>query len=335
MLLLARPAQQNFVPIHGEYRMLRAHAAIAEQTGRPPHHAVRIADNGTVLDARRRRAGGGRPGRDRHHTGRRPQRRRPAGRGAARPPQACDRRGADRGCHHRRRDGRPAGADPEVIMRGFDAPAEDQRPAAGRRPVRLSTARSRSARPGGTTDVHLVQEKLHDALCRGRAAHERQATDGVACRGRSLRWPRTACDVLVLGGGPAGGVLAAQAERGRRAEGLPGRGRRRTTGPMADGRWPDDVLDARQLPVSHDWAYDDPSAWSARVIGGCSAHNACAMTWGAPADYDWGEGWSAAALEPSPPPRRGADGRGRPTARSRRPGTTPCSRPPSRRATGR
>ena len=46
MLSLVRP--HNFVPIHGEYRMLRAHAEIAEQTG-VPHHAVRIADNGTVL----------------------------------------------------------------------------------------------------------------------------------------------------------------------------------------------------------------------------------------------------------------------------------------------
>ena len=46
MLSLVRP--HNFVPIHGEYRMLRAHAEIAEQTG-VPHHAVRIADNGSVL----------------------------------------------------------------------------------------------------------------------------------------------------------------------------------------------------------------------------------------------------------------------------------------------
>jgi ribonuclease J len=47
MLELVRP--RFFMPIHGEYRMLRAHARIAEETG-VEDHAVRIADNGTVLD---------------------------------------------------------------------------------------------------------------------------------------------------------------------------------------------------------------------------------------------------------------------------------------------
>jgi ribonuclease J len=40
---------QAFLPIHGEYRMLLAHARIAEQAGVPPH-AVRIAENGSVLE---------------------------------------------------------------------------------------------------------------------------------------------------------------------------------------------------------------------------------------------------------------------------------------------
>ena len=47
MLELVR--RRFFVPIHGEYRMLRAHAGIAERAGVEPH-AVRIADNGTVLE---------------------------------------------------------------------------------------------------------------------------------------------------------------------------------------------------------------------------------------------------------------------------------------------
>ena len=47
MLEMVRP--RHFVPVHGEYRMLRAHAGIAEETGVEPH-AVRIADNGTVLE---------------------------------------------------------------------------------------------------------------------------------------------------------------------------------------------------------------------------------------------------------------------------------------------
>jgi ribonuclease J len=47
MLELVRP--RFFMPIHGEYRMLRAHARIAEEAG-VEDHAIRIADNGTVLD---------------------------------------------------------------------------------------------------------------------------------------------------------------------------------------------------------------------------------------------------------------------------------------------
>ena len=47
LLEAVRPA--TFVPVHGEYRMLRAHGEIAERAG-VERHAVRIADNGTVLE---------------------------------------------------------------------------------------------------------------------------------------------------------------------------------------------------------------------------------------------------------------------------------------------
>ncbi len=47
--LLETVRPRNFVPVHGEYRMLRAHADIAEAAGVEPH-AIRIADNGTVLE---------------------------------------------------------------------------------------------------------------------------------------------------------------------------------------------------------------------------------------------------------------------------------------------
>jgi ribonuclease J len=47
MLETVRP--KSFVPVHGEFRMLQAHARLAEAAGVPPH-AVRIADNGTVLE---------------------------------------------------------------------------------------------------------------------------------------------------------------------------------------------------------------------------------------------------------------------------------------------
>jgi choline dehydrogenase len=61
------------------------------------------------------------------------------------------------------------------------------------------------------------------------------------------------------------------------------------------------MLDARQLAFSHAWETDreDRSQLRARIIGGCSAHNACVMLEGAASDYDeWGHGWSHTAIEP-------------------------------------
>lgn len=106
-------------------------------------------------------------------------------------------------------------------------------------------------------------------------------------------------DVLVVGGGSAGCVLGARlSESGRRVclvEAGP------DYGPYAEGRWPEDMLDARQLAFSHSWETEreDRSQLRARIVGGCSAHNACVVLEGAPADYDeWGHGWSYRAIEP-------------------------------------
>ncbi len=107
-------------------------------------------------------------------------------------------------------------------------------------------------------------------------------------------------DVVVVGGGTAGCVLAARLseERSRRVclvEAGP------DYGPFGSGRWPDDLLDARALAFSHSWETDreDRSQLRARVIGGCSAHNACVVLRGTAEDYDeWGPGWSAAELTP-------------------------------------
>jgi choline dehydrogenase len=72
-------------------------------------------------------------------------------------------------------------------------------------------------------------------------------------------------------------------------------------GPYAEGRWPADILDSPWLAFSHAWETEreDRSQLRARIMGGCSAHNACVVLAGAPADYDeWGHGWSHAAIEP-------------------------------------
>jgi choline dehydrogenase len=109
----------------------------------------------------------------------------------------------------------------------------------------------------------------------------------------------TGFGVVVVGGGSAGCVVAARlSESGRRTclvEAGP------DYGPYSAGRWPADMLDARQLAFSHSWETDreDRSQLRARIIGGCSAHNACIMLPGAAADYDeWGHGWSHEVIRP-------------------------------------
>jgi choline dehydrogenase len=76
------------------------------------------------------------------------------------------------------------------------------------------------------------------------------------------------------------------------------------------GRWPADVLDAKSIPLSHDWHITGlGSAGSvrdlprARIVGGCSAHNGCTIARSARTDYDqWAAlgnpGWDAVTVEP-------------------------------------
>ena len=109
-------------------------------------------------------------------------------------------------------------------------------------------------------------------------------------------------DVLILGGGTAGCVFAGRlTEDPSRTVGLVEAGP--DYGPYDGGRWPDDLLQARYMPDSHGWGFEDGRSSRARVLGGCSAHNACMVVWGSRGDYDeWSAfsagGWSFASIEP-------------------------------------
>jgi choline dehydrogenase len=113
------------------------------------------------------------------------------------------------------------------------------------------------------------------------------------------RLPPRYADVVIVGGGTSGAVVA-----GRLAEQLAGTVLLLEAGPdygpVAAGAWPALLLDARAIPWQlHDWGYTSAARHGApglrleraRVLGGCSAHNGCAAIWGHRADYD---GWAAA-----------------------------------------
>ena len=107
-------------------------------------------------------------------------------------------------------------------------------------------------------------------------------------------------DVLVLGGGSAGCVLAGRlSEDESRSVCLVEAGP--DYGAYADGGWPQELLEPGGIPETHEWNPEE--SWftplRAKVMGGCSAHNACLLVWGTPEDYDaWGPGWTFPELEP-------------------------------------
>ncbi len=116
-------------------------------------------------------------------------------------------------------------------------------------------------------------------------------------------------DTIVVGAGTGGaaftGVLAAHSDSSILVlEAGP------DYGPFQEGGWPADVLNAKDIPLSHDYdlvgqatpgrVLDLPRA---KVVGGCSSHNGCTASISARADYDdWARrgnpGWDAASVEP-------------------------------------
>ena len=107
-------------------------------------------------------------------------------------------------------------------------------------------------------------------------------------------------DVAVVGGGTAGCVLAARlSEDASRSVCLIEAGP--DYGSRTSGRWPPDLLDPRAFTFTHDWGTggEDERSLGARVIGGCSVHNACMALAGTSSDYDeWGAEWSYEEIDP-------------------------------------
>ncbi len=117
---------------------------------------------------------------------------------------------------------------------------------------------------------------------------------------------RIATDVVVVGGGSSGAVIAARlVEAGVKVvlmEAGPDYGR------FEDRNWPPELLNAQAIATSHDWGYQSgPVAgrepWTferARVLGGCSAHNGAIAAVGHANDYDaWGLPlWRTDSLRP-------------------------------------
>ena len=120
----------------------------------------------------------------------------------------------------------------------------------------------------------------------------------------------THAGTIVIGGGTGGAALAGTLVRHSEdsvllLESGPDYGHR------LDRQWPKDMLDARSIPLSHDYDLSTPATSGlgvldlprAQILGGCSAHNGCTASIGAAFEYDeWAAagnpGWSADDVKP-------------------------------------
>ena len=145
------------MPVHGEFRMLAAHAQLAQRSGVPAGSIV-LAENGSVVELDE----SGPRIVDRIETGRHVRRRARsggrAGRGAPRPAPPLGARRPDRRRHDRRERRRSSG-EPELIARGF-----------GETEPLVAEMRGEAAQvlddclEQDITEIKLLQEHLHDSL---------------------------------------------------------------------------------------------------------------------------------------------------------------------------
>ena len=248
MLSLLRP--RYVMPIHGEYRMLAAHAKLARDAGVPDERIV-LAENGSVVELGARRRAPRRPRRRGRDLRRRAARRRRPRRRPPRPQAAVGGR-----CPHRRhyvdvvgrRGDGAAGADRAGLRRlggppgraprrGGASRARALRPSMRRRSSSCrSTSTTRSARSSTTArgagrwssrgDRGLAMRAGWDAVIEDHAASESSAARLVA--------QLQACEVAAL-------AFCRLLERWRRGEALPATpgGReaalRRASRPRRDG----------------------------------------------------------------------------------------------------
>jgi choline dehydrogenase len=122
--------------------------------------------------------------------------------------------------------------------------------------------------------------------------------------------PSSVTGTVVVGGGTAGAAIAGRlTEAGEEVlliEAGPDFGR------VQSGHWPERLLDPSLMPIDlHSWSYISAAAHGlpnldlqrAKVIGGCSSHNGCAVVWSHRDDYDSWEaqgnpGWDTDGLLP-------------------------------------